>query len=185
MAEGSENGEIRKDVDDLLRFCSLGFDKQKLERETKEIGNINRAWRRLHLPIQVLHTQDFHWLPRTAYEQFVQSRFNFSRVSRARDSCSISLIHSFMGEKKISCSSKARWANSMGNFSNHLSNYSFSQLLTNQAEKRKGKQADLVGGACNLSYFRIVLFRQARACSYSKINKLCFPGKLQIYQRVT
>lgn len=34
--ESSENGEIRKDVDDLLRFCSLGFDKQKLERETKK-----------------------------------------------------------------------------------------------------------------------------------------------------
>lgn len=115
--ESSENGEIRKDVDDLLRFCSLGLDKQKLERETKEIGKMNRAWRRLNLPTQGLLTQGAHWLPRTTSEQFfVQSRFKFSRVSRARDSCSISLIHSFMGEEKISCSSKTRWANSMGDF---------------------------------------------------------------------
>lgn len=56
--ESSENGEIRKDVDDLLRFCSLGFDKQELERKTKEIGKINRAWRRLNLPTQVLLTQE-------------------------------------------------------------------------------------------------------------------------------
>ena len=41
--ESSGNGEIRKDVDDLLRFCSLGFDRRNLERATKEMEKISET----------------------------------------------------------------------------------------------------------------------------------------------
>lgn len=39
--ESGENGEVWKDVDDLLRFCSLGFERQNLGRAAKEMEKIN------------------------------------------------------------------------------------------------------------------------------------------------